>query len=291
MHTRFRGEAIYTAEVDVHFPNLTVGQTLSFAALARVPRHTPGGISRNVYAEHMKDAVAAMFGLSHTLNTMIGNDFVRGISGGERKRVTIAETVLNMSPLQCWDNSTRGLDSANALKFCQSLRMSADIAGTTALVAIYQASQSVYNLFDKVIVLYEGRQIYFGPCCDAAEYFTQLGFERKARQSTADFLTSMCNPRERITRMGYEGRVPRTPDDFAMAWTDSEIRRTLLRNIELYECQYRFRGEHYERFLASRQLQKAKHQSVVLESDRTIMANDFKIDVLSHRILSRTVNR
>jgi len=50
----------------------------------------------------------AMFGISHTLNTRVGNDFVRGISGGERKRVTIAEATLSFAPLQCWDNSTRG---------------------------------------------------------------------------------------------------------------------------------------------------------------------------------------
>jgi ABC-type multidrug transport system ATPase subunit len=57
----------------------------------------------------------AMLGLSHTINTRVGNDFVRGVSGGERKRVSIAEATLSGSPLQCWDNSTRGLDSANAL--------------------------------------------------------------------------------------------------------------------------------------------------------------------------------
>ena len=260
MHTWFRGEAIYTAEVDVHFPNLTVGQTLSFAALARAPRNVPGGANRAVYAEHMKDAVAAMFGLTDTLDTIVGDDFVRGISGGERKRVTIAEAVLNGSPLQCWDNSTRGLDSANALNFCQSLRTSADIVGTAACVAIYQASESVYNLFDKVTLLYEGRQIYFGPSSEAADYFTNLGFERKARQSTVDFLTSMCSPRERIVRPGCEGTVPRTPDDFAMAWNNSEARAALLYNIEACGKQYKFRGEHYEKFLASRQLQKAKHQ-------------------------------
>jgi ABC-type Na+ transport system ATPase subunit NatA len=50
----------------------------------------------------------AMFGISHTANTRVGNDFVRGVSGGERKRVTIAEATLSFAPLQCWDNSTRG---------------------------------------------------------------------------------------------------------------------------------------------------------------------------------------
>lgn len=95
MHKDFRGEVIYNAETDVHFPNLTVGQTLSFAAKARVPRTRIGNVSREAYAEHLRDLVMAIFGLTHTLNTKVGNDFIRGVSGGERKRVSIAETTLS----------------------------------------------------------------------------------------------------------------------------------------------------------------------------------------------------
>lgn len=146
MKNQFRGEAIYTAETDVHFPQLSVGDTLKFAALARAPRNRLPGVSRDQYAEHMRDVVMAMLGLSHTINTKVGNDFVRGVSGGERKRVSIAEATLCASPLQCWDNSTRGLDSANALEFCKTLNLMTKYAGTTVAVAIYQASQSAYDV-------------------------------------------------------------------------------------------------------------------------------------------------
>lgn len=146
MRSQFRGEAIYTAETDVHFPQLSVADTLKFAALARAPRNRILGVSREQYAEHMRDVVMTMLGLSHTKNTRVGNDFVRGVSGGERKRVTIAEAQLNGSPIQCWDNSTRGLDSANALEFCKTLRLMSKYTGTMAAVAIYQASQNAYNV-------------------------------------------------------------------------------------------------------------------------------------------------
>lgn len=89
----------------------------------------------------------AVFGLSHTMNTKVGNDFVRGVSGGERKRVSIAEVCLAQSPIQCWDNSTRGLDSATALKFVQTLRLSADITNMATVVALYQASQQSYEVW------------------------------------------------------------------------------------------------------------------------------------------------
>ncbi|KAJ4352737.1 Multidrug resistance protein [Ascochyta clinopodiicola] len=232
MNTAFRGEAVYTAEVDAHFPQLSVGDTLYFAALARAPRNIPGGVDRERYAAHLRDVIMAMFGISHTANTRVGDDFVRGVSGGERKRVTIAEATLSFAPLQCWDNSTRGLDSANAVEFCKTLRTQCDVFGTSACVAIYQAPQAAYDVFDKVTVLYEGQQIYFGPASKAREYFQRLGFECPESQTTPDFLTSMTSPSERRIKPGFENATPRTSDEFARCWKDSVERQSLLRDIE-----------------------------------------------------------
>jgi pleiotropic drug resistance (PDR) family protein len=260
MNKNYRGEAIYTAEVDVHFPMMTVGETLYFAAQARRPRNIPGGVSVQQFAEHQRDVIMALYGISHTINTRVGNDFLRGVSGGERKRVTIAEASLSRAPLQAWDNSTRGLDSANAIEFCKTLRMETEINGTTACVAIYQAPQAAYDLFDKALVLYEGRQIFFGKTTEARAFFVNMGFHCPDRQTDADFLTSMTSPLERIVREGFEDRVPRTPDEFAQRWLESPERAALLRNIEAYEQKYPIGGEAAERFKESRQLQKAKGQ-------------------------------
>lgn len=146
MRKYFRGETIYQAEEDIHFPHLSVGQTLQFAALMRTPRRRVSGLSSELYAQHLRDVVMAMYGISHTVNTRVGNDFVRGVSGGERKRVSIAEATLNQSVIQCWDNSTRGLDSATAIDFTRTLRLSADLAGASMLVAIYQAAEASYEV-------------------------------------------------------------------------------------------------------------------------------------------------
>ncbi|KAF2130310.1 hypothetical protein P153DRAFT_337953 [Dothidotthia symphoricarpi CBS 119687] len=260
MHKNYRGEAIYTAEVDVHFPQMTVGETLYFAAQARRPRHIPGGVSEKVYAEHQRDVIMAMYGISHTINTRVGNDFLRGVSGGERKRVTIAEASLSRAPLQAWDNSTRGLDSANAIEFCKTLRMETEINGTTACVAIYQSPQAAYDLFDKALVLYEGRQIFFGKTTEAKQYFLNMGFECPDQQTDADFLTSMTSALERLVRPGWEDRVPRTPDDFAQRWNESAERVELLRQIEAYEQKYPIGGDQATKFAEARTLQKAKGQ-------------------------------
>ena len=258
MHSRYRGEAIYTAEVDVHFPQLTVGETLSFAAEARAARKPLGGLTRRQYADHSRDVIMAVFGISHTVNTRVGNDFIRGVSGGERKRVSIAEAALSQAPLQCWDNSTRGLDSANAIEFCKTLRTGTQLLGQTALVAIYQSPQAAYDCFDKVLVLYEGRQIYFGPCNEARKFFMDMGFEPPERQTTPDFLTSLTSPQERKAKQGFENRVPRTPDEFAAAWKASQTYKALLKDIDQYNTEYAIGGEAQQQFKASRRAQQAK---------------------------------
>lgn len=258
MHSRFRGEVMYQAETEIHFPQLTAGDTLLFAAQARAPANRLPGVSRDRYATHMRDVVMAMLGLSHTVNTLVGNDFIRGVSGGERKRVSIAETTLCGSPLQCWDNSTRGLDSSTALEFVKNIRLSTEYTGSTAIVAIYQASQAIYDVFDKVIVLYEGRQIYFGSARDAKRFFMDMGFDCPERQTTGDFLTSLTSPTERVVRKGYESLVPRTPDEFAARWRDSMERKQLLTDIESFQSEFPLGGSKKEEFSRSRAAEKAK---------------------------------
>ncbi|RNJ55743.1 hypothetical protein D7B24_008171 [Verticillium nonalfalfae] len=256
IRTAFRGEAIYTAEVDHHFPQLTVGDTLYFAAAARCPKNIPAGISRHEYIEHLRDVTMAMFGISHTKNTRVGDDFVRGVSGGERKRVTIAEASLSYAPLQCWDNSTRGLDSANAIEFCKTLRTQADVMGCTSCVAIYQAPQAAYD----VLVLYEGRQIFFGKTSRAQAYFEELGFICPDQQTTADFLTSMTSSGERVIRPGWENKTPRTPDEFSRVWKESRDRAELLEGVDNYLERHPFHGDHYNKFLESRRVDQASTQ-------------------------------
>ncbi|KAG5925530.1 hypothetical protein E4U42_004205 [Claviceps africana] len=238
MMKEFKGEMVYNQEVDKHFPHLTVGQTLEFAASVRAPQHRFLGMPRDEYCQYIAKVVMAIFGLSHTYNTKVGNDFIRGVSGGERKRVSIAEMLVAGSPVNAWDNSTRGLDSATAFKFVQSLRVACDLGRRTNAVAIYQASQAIYDLFDKATVLYEGRQIYFGPADQAKGYFERQGWYCPPRQTTGDFLTSVTNPQERVAREGYENKVPRTPEDFERLWRQSPEYRALIHRMDAHDKEF-----------------------------------------------------
>ncbi|KAK4167512.1 ABC-2 type transporter-domain-containing protein [Cladorrhinum sp. PSN259] len=256
MKKEFKGEVIYNQEVDKHFPHLTVGQTLEFAAAMRTPSNRFDDMSRSEYCQYIARVVMAVFGLSHTYHTKVGNDYVRGVSGGERKRVSIAEMIVAGSPINAWDNSTRGLDSASALKFAQALRLSSDIAKVAHAVTMYQASQAIYDVFDKATVLYDGRQIYFGPAQSAKAFFEQQGWYCPPRQTTGDFLTSITNPEERIPRPGMEQKVPRTPEDFERYWLASPEYKALQEDIANYNAE--FEGERQSQSL--HQLREKKHQ-------------------------------
>ncbi|KAF5666080.1 ABC transporter CDR4 [Fusarium heterosporum] len=259
MRSSFRGDVLYNAEIDCHLAHLTVGETLSFAASAHSLRHVPGGVTRSQADTMMRDVMMAIFGISHTVDTRVGDDFIRGVSGGERKRVSIAEAALTGAKLQCWDNTTRGLDSGNAINFCQNLRLQADLVGVAAAVAIYQAPQSAYELFDRVTVLYEGHQIFFGRINEAKQYFEQLGFECPDRQTTPDFLTSMTSPQERRVRPGCEHTAPRTPREFAERWQASTHRKQLTQELAAYEENHP-RETRLEAYKTSRRAEQFKNQ-------------------------------
>lgn len=169
-HKHFRGEVNYNPEDDQHFPSLTVWQTLKFSLINKTKRHDRSSIPIVV------DALLKMFGISHTKNTLVGNEYVRGVSGGERKRVSIAETLATKSSVVCWDNSTRGLDASTALDYGKSLRIMTDVSKRTTFVTLYQAGEGIYELMDKVLVIDEGRMLYQGPANEAKEYFVNLGF-------------------------------------------------------------------------------------------------------------------
>lgn len=173
---QFRGEVVYCEEDDQHFPSLTVWQTLWFAMKNKTKKREEWIIPPVI------DSLLQMFGIHHTKDTLVGDAHVRGVSGGERKRVSLAETFATNASVVCWDNSTRGLDASTALKFAKSLRVYTDVTGKTTLVTLYQAGESIYELVDKVLVMDEGRMLFQGPAKEAKKYFEDLGFWCPLRQ-------------------------------------------------------------------------------------------------------------
>ena len=237
MEKNFRGEIVYNPEDDLHYATLSVKNTLSFALKTRTPGKASRneGESRKDYVREFLRVVAKLFWIEHTMGTKVGDEFVRGVSGGEKKRVSIAEAMITKASTQCWDNSTRGLDASTALEYVQSLRTLTNMAHISTSVALYQAGESLYELFDKVILIDEGRCLYYGSTENAASYFEGLGFQRPARWTTADFLTSVTDLHERKVRDGYEDRIPRSAEQFEEAYRKSDAFKTTIQDVEDFE--------------------------------------------------------
>ncbi|PRP87719.1 hypothetical protein PROFUN_02419 [Planoprotostelium fungivorum] len=244
---RFSGEAVYTPEEDSHFPILTVRQTLDFALKTKTPGNRLPQEGKEEFREKMFDLLLTMFGMKKQADTLIGNEWVRGLSGGERKRMTIIEAMVGSPAVCCWDCSTRGLDAASALDYTKALRVMTDTMKKTTVASFYQASENIYNQFDKVrgeerkglmekvIILEKGRVIYFGPVEKAKDYFISLGFECEPRKSTPDFLTGVTNFQERKIRKGFEDTAPTTSFEFEAAWKKSTQYKEILEEQKQYE--------------------------------------------------------
>ena len=232
----YRGEAVYCQEDDIHHSTLTVEQTLSFALETKVPGTRPAGISTKEFKDKVVDMLLSMFNIEHTKKTVVGDSFVRGVSGGERKRVSLAEAMITGGAVYSYDNSTRGLDASTALDYAKSLRIITNIYRTTTFVSLYQASESIYAQFDKVMVIDQGRQVYLGPTTEARSYFEGIGFLPKPRQTTPDYLTGCTDPFERDYQAGRdETNAPSTPDGLAVAFEESKYATQLTEEISEYK--------------------------------------------------------
>ncbi|KAH9894645.1 ABC-2 type transporter-domain-containing protein [Xylariomycetidae sp. FL2044] len=233
----FRGEIIYNPEDDLHYATLTVKRTLTFALQTRTPgkESRMEGESREDYVREFLRVASKLLWIEHTMDTKVGNEYVRGVSGGERKRVSIAEALITRASVQGWDNSSKGLDASTAVEYVQSLRALTNMAQVSTAVSLYQAGESLYNLVDKVLVIDNGQCLYYGPSDTAKRYFLDLGFDCPERWTTADFLTSVTDPHERSVRPGWEDRIPRSAEDFAHVFQTSDAYQRNLDDIADYE--------------------------------------------------------
>ncbi|PWN28796.1 hypothetical protein BDZ90DRAFT_230805 [Jaminaea rosea] len=234
---KYRGETIFVDEDDIHFPTMTVEQTLRFALMCKVPHRSSRlrDEGRGAFIDLIIEVLLKMFAMTHVRNTIVGDAAVRGVSGGERKRVTLQEALATDASVMAWDNSTRGLDASTALDYARSLRVITDVGQRTTMATLYQVSESIYDLFDRVSVIDEGLCIYYGPRDQARRYFEELGYYSPPRQTTSDFVCAVTDPNQVIFREGFEKKAPRTAEERESAWKSSQLYKDLLAEVDQYE--------------------------------------------------------
>ncbi|XP_045808052.1 ABC transporter G family member 22-like isoform X3 [Trifolium pratense] len=177
----------FVTQDDVLFPHLTVKETLTYAARLRLPKT----FTKEQKEKRALDVIYEL-GLERCQDTMIGGSFVRGISGGERKRVCIGNEIIINPSILFLDEPTSGLDSTTALKIVQMLQDIAE-AGKTVVTTIHQPSSRLFHKFDKLILLGKGSLLYFGKASEAMNYFQSIGCTPLISMNPAEFLLDLAN--------------------------------------------------------------------------------------------------
>eukprot|EP01031_Cornospumella_fuschlensis_P040541 gene40541-49419_t len=178
----FRRDSAYILQDDLHVPTLTVRETIQFAANTRLPE----GTSKEVIEERIV-SLMDILGLDHIQNSVVGDSDSRGISGGQLKRLSIAVEIVSLPDVIFLDEPTSGLDSLIALEVMQAVRKLAN-QNRTVVSTIHQPSPLVFDLFDTVMLIAEGRMVYCGSVQQVVPYFSSLGYAYDLGENPAEYI-------------------------------------------------------------------------------------------------------
>uniref|UniRef100_H3GQ62 ABC transporter domain-containing protein n=1 Tax=Phytophthora ramorum TaxID=164328 RepID=H3GQ62_PHYRM len=240
----------YVPQRDKHYPELTVKETLEFAHAAcggelpeRDARHLVKGSSdenaeavaaAQAMVKHSPEVAIQQLGLENCQNTVVGDAMLRGVSGGERKRVTTGEMAFGNKYVLMMDEISTGLDSAATFDIITTQRSFAKTFRKTVAISLLQPSPEVFALFDSVMILNAGHLMYHGPREKAQSYFESLGFTCPPSRDVADFLLDLGTNKQYQyeVKLAHGGAIPRTPSEFADAFERSSIYLQTLQELE-----------------------------------------------------------
>ncbi|GMI10474.1 hypothetical protein TrLO_g8347 [Triparma laevis f. longispina] len=213
----------YVTQDNVHLASLTVRQTLEFAASLRMESSNKEERRERVLT------VAKMLGIDKILDNRVGGELIRGISGGQLKRLSIAVEIISLPELIFLDEPTTGLDSAIAHEVMSAVRNLANF-NRTVICTIHQPPPATFRLFDKLLLLANGRTCYYGDVDDAPLYFNKFGYvfdEDKVGSNPAEFVVAVAG--------GFEkpNLAPdRLCDDYMASESHMEFQEQLTENLE-----------------------------------------------------------
>jgi len=182
---RHKRSIAYVAQDDIMIDTLTVEQTLRYSALLNLPR----SLTRSQKLARVEQAIQ-LLGLDLCRHTRIGSEYERGASGGERKRASVAAEMLTNPSIIISDEPTSGLDASSAARLIATFRSLA--RGQRAVIAsIHQPSSQVFAMFDKVLLLCQGRSVFYGSPSQVTAYFSSIELMRKPFYSPPDFMLEL----------------------------------------------------------------------------------------------------
>ncbi|KAL6214464.1 hypothetical protein ACLB2K_013898 [Fragaria x ananassa] len=213
--------AVYISQHDVHIPEMTVGETLAFSArcqgvgaryemLVELSReketsiqpdpdldiYMKGIASESQRATFMTNYILKVLGLDGCADTLVGDQLLRGISGGQKKRVTTGEMLVGPSKALFMDEISTGLDSSTTYQIVNSIKQYVHILQGTAFISLLQPAPETYDLFDDIILLSDGQIVYQGPREHVLGFFESMGFRCSERKGVADFLQEVTSRKD-----------------------------------------------------------------------------------------------
>ncbi|GKV27175.1 hypothetical protein SLEP1_g36377 [Rubroshorea leprosula] len=217
-----RKTSAYISQNDVHVGEMTVKETLDFSArcqgvgtrydllseLAR--REKDAGIfpeaevdlfmkataMKGVESSLITDYTLKILGLDICKDTIVGDEMQRGISGGQKKRVTTGEMIVGPTKTLFMDEISTGLDSSTTYQIVKCLQQIVHLTEATILMSLLQPAPETFDLFDDIILLSEGQIVYQGPRVHILEFFERCGFKCPERKGTADFLQEVTSRKD-----------------------------------------------------------------------------------------------
>ncbi|KAK7815632.1 pleiotropic drug resistance protein 1 [Quercus suber] len=214
--------AAYISQYDLHIGEMTVRETLCFSArcqgvgsrydmLAELSRrekeanikpdpdidiYMKAATTEGQEATVVTDYTLKVLGLDVCADTMVGDEMIRGISGGQRKRVTTGEMLVGPAKAMFMDEISTGLDSSTTFQIVNSLKQYVHILDGTAVISLLQPAPETYNLFDDIILLSDGYIVYQGPRELVLDFFESMGFKCPDRKGVADFLQEVTSRKD-----------------------------------------------------------------------------------------------
>ncbi|XP_044473463.1 ABC transporter G family member 34-like isoform X2 [Mangifera indica] len=212
----------YISQHDLHYGEMTVRETLDFsgrclgvgtrydmlAELCR--REKEAGIKPDPEIDAFMKATAVVgqetslvtdyilkiLGLDICADTIIGDNMRRGVSGGQRKRVTTGEMLVGPAKVLLMDEISTGLDSSTTFQICKFMKQMVHIMDVTMMISLLQPAPETYDLFDDIILLSEGQIVYQGPRENVLQFFEYMGFKCPDRKGVADFLQEVTSKKD-----------------------------------------------------------------------------------------------